>query len=44
MKSGCRSLSVIIGTNNMKKCNHQRLLEKATPKIEDQKQLAVTIA
>ncbi|PHT38091.1 hypothetical protein CQW23_21664 [Capsicum baccatum] len=33
---------LIAGTNNIKKCN-QRLLEKATPKIWDQKRLAVTI-
>nr|NP_817260.1 ORF40g [Pinus koraiensis]AAO74105.1 ORF40g [Pinus koraiensis] len=32
----------VTGTNNMKKCN-QRLLEKATPKIWDQKRLAVTM-
>ncbi|KVI04359.1 Maturase MatK, N-terminal domain-containing protein, partial [Cynara cardunculus var. scolymus] len=32
----------VTGTNNIKKCN-QRLLEKATPKIWDQKRLAMTI-
>ncbi|KAF3613920.1 ORF57g [Capsicum annuum] len=32
----------VADTNNIKKCN-QRLLEKATPKIWDQKRLAVTI-
>ncbi|PWA92667.1 Maturase MatK, N-terminal domain-containing protein [Artemisia annua] len=31
----------VTGTNNIKKCN-KRLLEKATPKICDQKRLAVT--
>jgi hypothetical protein len=34
--------SKVTHTNNMKKCN-QRLLEKATPKIWDQKRLAVTM-